>query len=74
MGVANDTAMKDADGREIAIVHAGRPIHVMGVSEDGSYLEIAMHDGRAGIVRLTRLHSERNGDERVARPRRHGPS
>jgi hypothetical protein len=36
---------------DFAWVHAGKPIHVTGVTKSGAFLRIVMHNGRTGYIR-----------------------
>jgi hypothetical protein len=48
--LTSDTVVLNNRHAPFARVHAGRSLHVIGISTDGASLEIIMNDGRKGIV------------------------
>jgi hypothetical protein len=48
--LTNDTDVLTSDSGTIAHVHAGRTIHVIGISSDGAYLQVVLRDRRRGFV------------------------
>jgi len=48
--LTSDTDVLTNESGAIAHVHAGRTIHVIGISADGEYLEVVLRDRRRGFV------------------------
>jgi hypothetical protein len=48
--LTSDTDVLTSESGAIARVHAGRTIHVIGISADGEYLQVVLHDRRRGFV------------------------
>jgi hypothetical protein len=48
--LTSDTNVLTSESGAIACVHAGRSIHVIGISADGEYLEVVLRDRRQGFV------------------------
>jgi hypothetical protein len=57
--VTRDSDVLTSESVAVAHVHAGHPIHVIGVSNDGVYLQIVMHDGRRGLVAASAARFDR---------------
>jgi hypothetical protein len=58
--VTRDADVLTSGSVAFAHVHAGRRIHVIGVSSDGAYLQIVMHDGQRGLVAASAARFERD--------------
>jgi hypothetical protein len=48
--LTSDTDVLTSESGAIARVHAGRTIHVIGISADGAYLQVVLRDRRRGFV------------------------
>jgi hypothetical protein len=48
--LTSDTDVLTSESGAIAHVHAGRTIHVVGISSDGTYLQVVLRDRRRGFV------------------------
>jgi hypothetical protein len=58
--LASDTDVLNDESITFARVHAGKPVHVIAVSSDGAYLQIAMHDGKRGFIASSAAHFDRD--------------